>query len=55
MQGVTRKRWRELCDQAAIEQDPEKLLRIVREIVRMLEEKADRLMGTADHVQSKPN
>ena len=33
----------ELCEQAAVEQDPKKLLELVREINRMLEEKRDRL------------
>lgn len=33
----------ELCEQAAVEQDPKKLLKLVREINRMLEEKRARL------------
>ena len=35
--------WRELCEQAAFEQDPDKLLALVREINRQLEEKEERL------------
>jgi hypothetical protein len=35
--------WRELCEQAAFEQDPDKLLELVREINRQLEEKEKRL------------
>jgi hypothetical protein len=31
--------WRELCEQAAFEQDPDKLLELVREINKQLEEK----------------
>ena len=35
MQGPTRERWQELCAQAAEEQDPEKLLELVKEINRL--------------------
>jgi hypothetical protein len=36
-------RWMELCAQAAVEQDPEKLLALVKEINRLLEAKEQRL------------
>lgn len=36
-------RWMELCEQAAVEQDPEKLLALVTEINRLLEEKEKRV------------
>ena len=32
--------WRELCEQAAAEQDPQKLHALVREIIGLLEAKA---------------
>jgi hypothetical protein len=32
--------WRELCEQAAVEQDPQKLHALVREIIGVLEAKA---------------
>jgi hypothetical protein len=32
-------RWRDLCAQAAVEQDPQKLMELVREISRLLDEK----------------
>jgi hypothetical protein len=35
MQGEAKKRWVELCEQAAKEQDPEKLSELVKEIVRL--------------------
>jgi hypothetical protein len=44
MQGETGDKGRELCEQAAVEHDPEKLLEIFHEINRMLEEKEQRLM-----------
>jgi hypothetical protein len=36
-------KWFELCAKAAVEQDPEKLLVLVQEISRLLEEKESRL------------
>jgi hypothetical protein len=36
-------RWRELCQQAEVEQDPHKLLELVAEINRLLELKEKRL------------
>ena len=35
------KRWRELCAQAAVEQDPEKLMQLVTEITRLLAEEQE--------------
>jgi hypothetical protein len=40
-----RERWRELCEQAANEQDPDKLLELTAEIDKLLEEKFERLQG----------
>jgi hypothetical protein len=40
-----KEKWMELCAQAAVEQDPEKMLDLVREINRLLEEKEERLNG----------
>jgi len=38
-----REPWMDLCEQAAVEQDSEKLLRLAQEIVRLLDEKEERL------------
>jgi hypothetical protein len=38
-----KERWMELCAQAASEQDPDKLLYLVQEINRLLEQKEARL------------
>jgi hypothetical protein len=43
MQGQNAERWRELCAQAAVEQDPTKLMQFVTEINQMLLEKEQRL------------
>ncbi|HUO17254.1 MAG TPA: hypothetical protein VMX38_19890 [Verrucomicrobiae bacterium] len=49
MQTV-KERWMELCEQAATEQDSEKLLSIVQEISRLLDEK-----HTANRENSQTN
>jgi len=41
--GKNKERWRELCEQASVEQNPDKLLELVREINRLLEEKKARI------------
>ena len=38
-------KWMQLCEQAAHEQDSEKLMALVREIDRLLAEKEQRLKG----------
>ena len=41
----TKEEWMKLCEQAAVEQDPEKLMILTREICRLLDEKEKRLNG----------
>jgi hypothetical protein len=43
MTGENEQRWKELCAQAAIEQDPKKLVELTKEIDRLLAEKQSRL------------
>jgi hypothetical protein len=43
MVGENKERWRELCEQVAVEQDPKKLVELTTEIYRLLEEKRRRL------------
>jgi len=43
MQGETGERWRKLCEQAAVEQDPDRLLELAQEITRLLDEKEQRI------------
>jgi hypothetical protein len=45
MKGEKKERWMELCEQAANEQDSEKLIELANEIVRLLDEKKQRLSG----------
>lgn len=43
MQGATKERWQILCQRAAEEQDPLRLLELTEEIDRLLREKEERL------------
>lgn len=43
MKGKTKEHWMELCEQAACEQDPDRLIELVQEIDQMLAEKETRL------------
>jgi hypothetical protein len=43
MQGLNKERWIQLSEQAAVEQDPHKLLELVNELNALLEEKELRL------------
>jgi len=45
MRGETKERWETLCEQAAVEQNPERLVELTAEITRLLEEKEKRLTG----------
>jgi len=49
MRGETGERWRKLCEQAAVEQDPERLVELTGEINRLLEEKEQRLRQSEQH------
>jgi hypothetical protein len=42
-----RQQWMELCRQASVEQDPEELLALTAEIIRLLDEKEYRLIHRA--------
>jgi len=39
MNGDHKENWLKLCEQAAVEQDPERLVALTREICRLLEER----------------
>jgi hypothetical protein len=45
MQGPNLERWQELCRQAATEQDPKRLMELTAEIIRLLDEKEQRLLA----------
>jgi hypothetical protein len=43
VQKKSKERWMELCEQAAVEQDHDRLMELVVEIDRLLAEKEERL------------
>lgn len=43
MQGETKRTWQKLCEQAATEQDPERLMALIEEINELLLAKEKRL------------
>ena len=47
MIGKDEERWRELCKQASVEKDPKKMLELIKEINRLLDEKQARLENQA--------
>jgi hypothetical protein len=47
MHGEKAERWAELCAQAAVEQDPTMLMRLISEINQLLEEREQRLKARA--------
>jgi hypothetical protein len=49
LKGEKKEMWMQLCERAANEQDPEKLMELVKEINRLLEEKERRLKNTSDN------
>ena len=59
MKGQTKEHWMELCEQAATEQDTERLLQLISEINRMLDQKQERLKRgsaqTYSQKRSKPD
>lgn len=46
MQDSQKERWQILCEQAAVEQDPQKLLSLTREINELLKQREKRVSGT---------
>jgi hypothetical protein len=43
LKGEKREIWMHLCEQAAVEQDPDKLMDLIKQINHLLEEKERRL------------
>lgn len=42
LRGETKERWRELCEQAILEQDPDKFLATIEELLEVLEDREER-------------
>ena len=43
LKGKNKQKWEQLCVQAAVEQDSARLMKLIHEITRMLDEKEQRL------------
>lgn len=53
MKGANEERWKQLCAQAAAEQDPKKLAVLIKEISRLLDEKFARLSKNPPETNSQ--
>jgi hypothetical protein len=53
MRGEKKEKWMALCEQAANEQDPEKLMVLIAEIERLLAEKQQRLEKQAPRSETQ--
>ena len=53
MKGEAKRHWTELCEQAANEQDPKKLMKLIAEITMLLREKETRLRNSADESKTE--
>jgi len=53
MQGERLEQWQKLCQEAAGERDPERLMELIREIDRMLSEKEHRLNSASANTKSE--
>jgi len=51
---IREQRWRELCAQAAVEQDPEKLMQLVTEITRLLGKQQEGAKAKKQESLAKP-
>jgi hypothetical protein len=47
MNDKTKERWFQLCEQASVEQNPDRLLKLVNEITRILDEKNRRVQRSS--------
>jgi hypothetical protein len=47
LKGEKKEIWMHLCERAATEQDPDKLMELIKQINDLLEEKERRLKGNA--------
>jgi hypothetical protein len=54
MQGKAKERWIELCEQAAVEHDANKLLKLIQEIDKLLREKQERMHSAKDSRTRSP-
>lgn len=57
MRGETKERWRELCERAVVEDDPDKFIETVQQLIQVLEDEEIRrrtIMGIRVPPGEKP-
>ncbi|HEV2402206.1 MAG TPA: hypothetical protein VGS27_35080 [Candidatus Sulfotelmatobacter sp.] len=54
MRNEAKERWKELCEQAVVEQDHDKFLAIITELNEVLEEKEQRLKAAQNRSREAP-
>jgi hypothetical protein len=54
MTGKDKERWTKLCERAANEQDPKRMLELVSEIIKLLDAKEKRLKNSICARTSRP-
>jgi hypothetical protein len=42
LQGETKERWRELCEEALVEKDPDRFVATIQELLQVLEDREER-------------
>jgi hypothetical protein len=42
LRGKTKERWREICERAVVEQDPDRFVTMIQELLRVLEDDEER-------------
>jgi hypothetical protein len=42
LRGKTKERWREICERAVVEQDPDRFISTIQELLQVLEDDEDR-------------
>jgi hypothetical protein len=55
LKGEEKEIWMRLCAQAAVEQDPDKLMDLIKQINQLLEEKERRLKGNLNSPNNDAN
>jgi hypothetical protein len=53
LRGETKERWRELCERAIVEQDPDRFVATIQELLQELEER-DKRAAQRDRVRVPP-
>jgi hypothetical protein len=48
-------KWKQLCAQAAVEQDPQKLSELVNEIIRLIDRRKQQVKGKQPKEDSSPD